>query len=149
MKFNNVLFLFLFVRMVSSVYKMKILETSIFHFFPSLKLHHVVIIEDSGVLHAVDFTPIDQRKLKTIGKLFLGFNVPAEIRVVSISDVEFNDNRGLIKKWEKNSGTNNIGLKNKKINKLVDLLQDWKNDSMNLYCHNCQHFSNFLRKQNI
>lgn len=142
MKFNNILFLF--ASVVSAAYKIKILETSIFHFFPSLKLHHVVIIEDSGSVGAIDFTPIDQRKLKTIGKLFLGFNVPAQIRIVPITDVEFNDNIGLIKKWEKNSQIDNIDLKNKK---LIELLKDWKNDSMNLYCHNCQHFSHFLRKR--
>ena len=137
--------LFLFISIGFSAYKVKILETPVLHFFPILKLHHVVIIEDeeSGSIEAVDFTPINQKRLKTIGKLFLGLNVPAEIRVLPILKKDLSNSKKLVESLEKASGMN-ISCKNKKI---MSFLEEWKNDSMNLYCHNCQHFSWFLKKR--
>jgi hypothetical protein len=137
--------LFLFISIVFAAYKIKVLETPVLHFFPILKLHHIIIIEDeeSGAIEAVDFTPINQKSLKTIGKLFLGLNVPAEIRVLPILKTDLSNSKKLVESLEKASGTN-IVSKNKKIHKF---LKEWKNDSMNLYCHNCQHFSWFLKKR--
>jgi hypothetical protein len=142
MRFN---ILFLVISIVYAGYKITILETSILHFFPQLKLHHVIVLEDedSGSIEAVDFTPIFQRNLTTIGKLFLGFSVPAEIRFLPILKKDITNKKGLLEKWEKNGGIN-VGSKNKKT---MNLLKEWKNDSMNLYCHNCQHFSYFLKKR--
>jgi hypothetical protein len=137
--------LFLFVSIGFSAYKVKILETPVLHFFPILKLHHVIIIEDeeSGSMEAFDFTPINQKSFKTIGKLFLGLNVPAEIRVLSILKKDLSNKKSLVESLEKASAMN-ISSKNKKI---MIFLKEWKNDSMNLYCHNCQHFSGFLKKR--
>lgn len=137
--------LFLFISMVFAAYKIKVLETPILHFFPGMKLHHVVILEDedSGSIEAIDFTPLNQKSLKTIGKLFLGYNVPAEIRVLSISKEDISNSKNLVENLEKTSVEKN-GCKN---NKTLALLAQWKNDSMNLYCHNCQHFSWFLKKR--
>jgi len=146
--FCNILFLlfllFLFTSRGFATYKITILETPILHFFPRLKLHHVVIIEDeeSGSIEAVDFTPLDQRNLKTIGKLFLGLNVPAEIRILTILKKDITNTKSLIEQWE-NASLEKIGSRNKKIE---NLLKEWKNDSMNLYCHNCQHFSRFVKR---
>ena len=130
MKFN---ILFIFASVVFASYKVKVLETSILHFFPSLKLHHIIIIEDEKYrsIQAVDFTPINQQSLKTIGKLFLGFNVPAEIRFLPILQKELLDTKELIEKWEKSNWTS-TKCEN---NNLLSFFSNWKNDSMNLYFH--------------
>jgi hypothetical protein len=142
MSFFNILFIFIGIGF--SAYKIKIYETPILHFLPGFKLHHVIVIEDedTGLLEAVDFTPINQRNLKTVGKLFLGINVPAEIRIVSIDRNEMKDPEKLVEKLEK------VGTKNSSKNKkITSLIREWKNESMNLYFHNCQHFSYFLKKR--
>lgn len=117
---------------------MKILKTPILHFIPQLKLHHVIVIkENDTLLFAVDFTPINQSDFHTLKKLLLGKNVPAEIRIVPIYNVSFENNNQIILEWE--------NKKEKRIN-LIDfpIFEEWNNKTMNLYNHNCQHFSNFF-----
>lgn len=147
MKYNILFYLFGFVL---GSYKINILETSILDFVPSVKLHHVVILKKenenekkkNNIIYAIDFTPTGKRDFKTAVRLFLGFNAPAEIRFMPITEVDFRDTSTLIEKWET---IRNEETSIEKPNEILDLFTDWKNDSMNLYCHNCQHFSRFIK----
>lgn len=138
MKYNVLLY---FLSSVLASYRITILETPVLDFLPNLKLHHVVILEKNNNMYAVDFTPTGKRDFKTISKLLLGFNQPAEIRFLKITKMDFTDKNALIKKWE------NMRDTTKKTNpkEIVELFKEWKNDSMNMYCHNCQHFSHFVK----
>jgi hypothetical protein len=142
MKYN---LLFYLLGLALASYRINVLHTPIFDFLPRLKLHHVVILKKDSSIYAVDFTPIRQGSLVTSLKFFLGFNEPAEIRVISIKKVDFNDTKTLINVWKNIKDDCTYSLE--KNNDLLTILRDWKNDSMNLYCHNCQHFSHFVKKK--
>lgn len=146
MKYNLLLY---FLSSVLASYRIHVLETPILDFLPNLKLHHVVILEKDNRVYAVDFTPTGKRDFKTVARLLLGFSEPAEIRFLPITNVDFADKKALIKKWENirdiKPGKYAKLDKNKK--EIVNLLKDWKNDSVNMYCHNCQHFSHFVKRK--
>ena len=116
--------------------KTRILYSSALHFLPNLKLHHIVLFSNyhDNKLYAIDFTPINQTYFSTLSKLLLGHNVPAEIRVVYLEDSRFLDkDEKLIEKWERN----------KDIVYTTYTSDSW-NNNMNLYTHNCQHFSKWI-----
>ena len=142
MKYNLLLYFF---SSVLASYRIHVLETPILDFLPNLKLHHVVILEKDNRVYAVDFTPTGKRDLKTVVRLLLGFSEPAEIRFLPIANVDFTDKKAIIKKWENLRDAKQMTKKNKK--EFEDLFKDWKNDSMNMYCHNCQHFSHFVKRK--
>ena len=145
MKYNLLLF---FLSCVLASYRINILETPILDFLPNLKLHHVVVLEKDNRIYAVDFTPTGKRDFKTVARLLLGFSEPAEIRFLPITKVDFSDKKALIKKWENMRDEKKTTWKSDKNKKeVVNLLKEWKNDSMNMYCHNCQHFSHFVRRK--
>lgn len=113
----------------------RILYSSALHFWPALKIHHIVLFSNHNgdKVVAMDFTPINQTSFTTLSKLFLGYDVPAEIRVVYLKDSYFLDTDSLlIDKWAKN-------IQNMKSIEYVKI-DEWKSE-MNLYRHNCQHFS--------
>ena len=117
--------------------KTRILYSCALHFLPNLKLHHIVLLSnsDNNKVYAIDFTPINQTHFSTLSKLLLGYNVPAEIRVVYLEESQFLDkDEKLLEKWVKNKDI----VKTKNIN-----IDNWNNE-MNLYTHNCQHFSKWL-----
>ena len=116
-----------------AVSKYRIQTTSIFHFLPQLKLHHIVLINDDKDMLAIDFTPINQTNPVTQIKLAFGKNVPAEIRVRKMK--EWN-----LQEWSK---APLIDIKTVSILENIDI-EDWT--KMNLYKHNCQHFSKELIK---
>lgn len=128
--FHKVLFI---LASVTAMYNVRVL-----HFLPQLKLHHVVVIKDKS-MYAIDFTPINQSEFFTIGKLFLGQNVPAKIRVIPLQNSSFDNEESLIAEWN-HLRENSYTYDN------VSLFKGWKNDSMNLYFHNCHHFSEFLQE---
>ena len=118
-------------------FKTRILYSAALNFLPELKVHHLVLLSnsDNNKVYAIDFTPINQSSFVTLSKLLLGYNVPAEIRVVQLKDSHFSDNDEiLIQKWVENKDI--VTTKNIKID-------NWNNE-MNLYTHNCQHFSKWL-----
>lgn len=114
----------------------RILKTPMLEFLPQLKLHHVVVLKENSSMYAIDFTPINQTSFQTMKKLFLGHSVPAEIRIVPIYNASFHDEKSLIKEWEKSI------VREKRI-----YIEGWNNETMNLYEHNCQHFSRFIMKK--
>lgn len=130
------LYLILFRHEYASSIKTRILYSSALHFLPILKLHHIVLCSNyyDNKVYAIDFTPINQTYYSTLSKLLLGQDVPAEIRVVYLEDSNFLDkDDDLIKKWERN----------KEIIYSTYTCDSW-NNKMNLYSHNCQHFSKWI-----
>ena len=98
----------------------QILYTPIFRFFP-IK-HHVVLLDK----YAIDFTPVDQPKIKW--KLLLGKNVKGEVRI-------------------RNQYLNeSLSSVDPKIKSIVKKLFIWGEKDMNLYTRNCQHFSSYAKK---
>jgi len=120
----------------------RILYTPVFHFAPSIKQHHVVIVPGShNAVYAFDFTPINQGGLKTQLGLIMGFSVPGEIRILRIPDVT--GDVDIIKKWEHINGETQK-IDDRKIRKIINKLHTW-DKKMNMYTHNCQHFSAFMQ----
>ena len=147
--------LFLLYIVKSHIF-LKILQTSILHFIPSIKLHHIVLLSDNPRhhLYTLDFTPINQTHRSTLLKMVLARNVPAEIRVrYIITNMENTDT--IIEKWDNmnkvhhdisyqltKSFYNNI--LNKEIKNIINQSFKWE-PYMNLYNHNCQHFSHYVK----
>jgi hypothetical protein len=156
----NILFplyhlLFLLYIVKSQIF-LKILQTSILHFIPSIKLHHIVLLSDNPRhhLYTLDFTPINQTRRSTLFKMLLGRNVPAEIRLrYIITNMENTDT--IIEKWdninkvtpEKSSQltiTVYNTIENTEIKNIIHKSFNWQH-YMNLYNHNCQHFSHYVK----
>jgi hypothetical protein len=150
----------------------RILKTSILNFFTPLKLHHIIVLREAtsheaiatnryfgSEIYTVDFTPINQTMPGTLMKLLFAVNVPAEIRIRRISNVDFFDDDRIIYEWSALNQLDSImsqqlsdivfhGIRNKDIKLLMSRLRDW-NDKMNLYYKNCQHLSEFVFIQSI
>ena len=92
--------LFLLYIVKSHIF-LKILQTSILHFIPSIKLHHIVLLSDKPEhhLYTLDFTPINQTQRSTLFNMLLGRNVPAEIRVRYIITNIINTDE-IIQQWD-------------------------------------------------
>jgi len=97
-----------------------------------IKLHHIVLVKKDHLL-AIDFTPINQTRIRTLLKLFIGRNVLAEIRIRPMSNWTLDE-------WSKTpSLLNNTEVLNK-----ICKIDESQWIYMNLYNHNCQHFSKEL-----
>jgi hypothetical protein len=148
--------LFSFVSFANSKVKMKIIKTPILSFVPQFKQHHVVIIQNErDNLYAIDFSPTVEPISKRLFLLFMAKNVPAEIRVRKLEKVNIEENDKIIEEWK--IQTNQSAFESKKITetvikkiknaeliKILDKVKLW-NSSMNVYTHNCQHFSSFIK----
>jgi len=122
---------------MSTIFQTRILYSGALNFLPRLKLHHIVLLSnmDEKKVFAIDFTPINQTSFVTLSKLLLGYNVPGEIRVVQLKDSHFLDNDEILfQKW----------IKNKDMVFSTNIKIDHWNNEMNLYTHNCQHFSKWI-----
>jgi len=127
---------------------MKILKTTVFPFLPIIKQHHVVVLKElhvNATFYAVDFTPA-QYTPTAAWKQLLGQSVPAEVRMVPLEDISWENTHALTREWISQRDIHAIRGDSiyYKQPLLLDILSDWKNDSINLYNHNCQHFSWFL-----
>jgi hypothetical protein len=131
------------------------LQSSILHFAPSIKLHHIVLLSDKSKQHVytLDFTPINQTHRATLLKLLFARNVPAEVRLRYI-ETNMENNETIMQKWsnminmdEYSSAELTKTIYNKiydeKIKNIVDRAFAWS-PHMNLYNHNCQHFSHYV-----
>jgi hypothetical protein len=154
------------------------LKTAILHFFPSIKLHHIILLSDNPNHHVytLDFTPINQTNITTLVKLLLGQNVDAEVRLRYIKMDNEGDictgsgscsgsgscnsnneiDNAFVEKW---SSMNNLNEKmskqlsentyndidNKQLQHIIKSSFLW-HEYMNLYYHNCQHFSKYIYK---
>jgi len=146
----------LYIRSYQSSLTFRIIQSSILHFIPSIKLHHIVLLSDDPkrYLYTLDFTPINQTQTSTLVKMLFAKNVPAEIRLRYIyTNMQNIDN--IIQQWDymnqvneessmklTNKFYNNI--KNKQIKNIIASSFEWQ-PYMNLYNHNCQHFSHYVK----
>jgi len=149
------LFLILYLFNAEEV-QQKVLHTSILNFAPFLKLHHIVVLWDTKEMYTVDFSPINQPNPRTLLKLFIGKNVPAETRIRRIENTRFSNDEEIIEKWNKQN-TQNAEVSELLTNKTFEKIQNeilkekiikmrsWRT-TMNLYMQNCQHFSSFTEK---
>ena len=139
----------------SSHITFRILQSSILHFMPSIKLHHIVLLSNNPNHHVftLDFTPINQSHASTLLKMLLAQNVPAEVRLRYI-ETNIENNKTIIQKWtnmmnmdEYNSAklSKNVYKKiyEKQVQNIVNRAFLWP-PYMNLYNHNCQHFSHYV-----
>jgi len=146
----------LLISIVKSHLSFRILQTSILHFIPAIKLHHIILLSDNPKehLYTLDFTPINQTHTSTLIKMVLAQNVPAEIRLRYITtNIENIDT--IIEKWDKMNKLYGISskqltndfytkIKNEDIKNIIEQSFEWK-EYMNLYTHNCQHFSQYVK----
>jgi hypothetical protein len=145
--FQSIFLCFIYILVSNHAYKYRIIRTPIFHFTEYIKQHHIIVIEplNKHGLYAVDFTPLKQNNWKTLLHLFLGINIPSEIRVRYLMNKNiylYDDDRIIQEHWKKNG----VIVTPVDLFYPVELLQlnkhKWRDPQyMNLYTHNCQHFS--------
>jgi len=87
------------------------------------------------MIEAIDFSPIDQKKVSTQLSLLFGKNVPAEIRVKQFPNYHFTNDSAFLATWSKATYTP------------IYLGETWL--TMNLYTRNCQHFSKWYTEQKL
>lgn len=159
----TVLIKLLLITSVFSLYFPKsnivILHSPIFPFLPNLKLHHAVLIKqnrENGYI--VDFSPINQT-IYTMTKLLFLQSIPAEIRIRHIGSLEkYNNNKkDIIKHWYSINSKLTVyesqlltdktykNIKDEFIKEKMSKIVKW-DAHMNIYYHNCQHFSSFVKQ---
>ena len=157
----NKLFIFLlFVTLYHSHITFRIIPSSILHFAPSIKLHHIVLLSDKPKRHVytLDFTPINQTNTNTLLKLLFARNVPAEVRLRYV-ETNMENNETVLEKWNAMNRINEYAsmqlsksvykkIYDKQLQKIVARAFSWP-PYMNLYNHNCQHFSNYVKYMTI
>ena len=124
----------------------RVMNTAIFSTLPQLKLHHIVLIDGAKDLYAVDFTPVNQSSPRTLMRLFLWENVPAEVRVKRLTNINiYMDDDTILQEWVSQSTCTT--MKDKKMQDIVAELRLWESNitTMNLYTRNCQHFSSYAK----
>ena len=152
--FSRLFLIFINFIIYNQSFNIKILKTSILNFAPQLKLHHLVLLENKSDLYSIDFSPINQTSQKILLKLLFAHNVPAEIRLRKIENISFYDDKEIIDNWSsmiKNNYEESEELSDFVYNNIddesikffIDKIKFWENQ-MNLYNHNCQHFSKFV-----
>jgi hypothetical protein len=146
----------------------RVLKTAILQFFPTIKLHHIILLSDNPSHHVytLDFTPINQTNITTLVKLLLGQNVDAEVRLRYITMDNERDicsgnsnneiDNAFVEKWDNINKLNEKMSKqlskntyntinNKQLQHIIESSFLW-HEYMNLYNHNCQHFSKYVYK---
>lgn len=151
--------LLLFLLYVASSYQSQIafhiIQSAILHFAPSIKLHHIVLLSDNPKHHVytLDFTPINQTHRATLLKMLFGRSVPAEVRLRYI-ETNMENNETIMQKWSNMINmdedasaklSKNVYKKiyDKQLQNIVTRAFLWS-PYMNLYNHNCQHFSRYV-----
>lgn len=142
--------------------KVQVVTSAILSFAPWLELHHIVVLTDpncaSKGVYTVDFSPLDYADPKTLAKLLLGQDVPGEIRVRWISADKLNMNE--IKDncmFSDNSFFEDVRFdhhgeghqrysKNPAVEEFLHTIKHSWRERINLYLHNCQHFSYYVKR---
>jgi hypothetical protein len=158
LSYNNLFVFLLFIVLTQPNFiTFRIIQSSALHFLPIIKLHHIVLLSDDpkSYVYTLDFTPINQTHPATLLKLLFAQNVTAEVRLRYIeSNIE--NNKFIIEKWSDINKVNEHesyqlsksvynNIYNIKIRNIISASFLWL-PYMNLYNHNCQHFSRFVRK---
>jgi hypothetical protein len=134
----------------------RVLHSSALHFMPFIRQHHIFVFSDKPqyYVYTLDFSPINQKNASVLLDMLFARNVPGEIRLRQVMINIENDDM-IIQKWNKMNEADalsswilskNIYLKirNPQIKTIVDKSLTWQ-PYMNLYTHNCQHFSRFVK----
>ena len=150
---------FINIFFVVCKFQMRIMRTAIFNFLPQLKQHHLVLLSKNDGVYSIDFTPAEDRtRSKILLNLLLGRDVAGEMRLRFIENANINDDEKIMSIWDKplteiesRQLSNSIykSIKDNQIKDIVDKLLSWKSDknqTMNLYVRNCQHFSRYAKK---
>jgi hypothetical protein len=106
----------------------------------------------------LDFTPINQTNTNTLLKLLFARNVPAEVRLRYV-ETNMENNETVLEKWNAMNRINEYAsmqlsksvykkIYDKQLQKIVARAFSWP-PYMNLYNHNCQHFSNYVKYMTI
>jgi hypothetical protein len=122
---------------------------------PFIRLHHIVLLSDKPerYVYTIDFTPINQTHSATLMKLLFARNVPAEVRLRYIK-TNIENNEFIIQEWDTMNKVNEFAssqisksvynkIYNKQIKNIITNSFQWL-PYMNLYTHNCQHFSHYV-----
>jgi len=155
--YYKILLFLLYVSSYQSQITIHILQSSILHFAPSIKLHHIILLSDKPNYHVytLDFTPINQTHRATLLKMLFGRNVPAEVRLRYI-ETNIGCNETILEKWNDMNNVDEHGsaeltkttykkIYNEQIKNIIARAFKWL-PYMNLYNHNCQHFSRYLEQ---
>ena len=134
----------------------RVLYSSALHFIPFIRQHHIFVFTDKPqyYVYTLDFSPFNQKNVSTLVKMLFARNVPGEIRLRHIITNIENDNR-IIEQWNKMNSVDAMTswklsknvynkIRNTQIKAIVDKSLKWQ-PYMNLYKHNCQHFSHFMK----
>lgn len=141
--------LFLFLSILSSYsLQYKIINTPALWKNDWFLFHHIVILSNRNKdLYAIDFTPVEQTTVKTKIELLFNMYVPGEVRIRHIKGIDFTDDTSIIESWKKDKNMDYKRIyreiRDKKIRDIMKKALEWP-DYMNLYTHNCQHFSGFV-----
>lgn len=151
----KLLLLLLCVSYYHSQITYRILHSSALHFIPFIKLHHIFLLTDDPdhYVYTIDFSPIHQKNASTLLKLLFAQPVRAEIRLRRIT-TNIDNRETIIDKWNAMNPVDAIQsstittieykkIRNPIIRTIVDKSFQWQ-PYMNLYTHNCQHFSHFV-----
>lgn len=145
---QSIYFILVLLFITSNAIRFKVIHTSILEYFPLLKLHHIIVLSNStNKVYTIDFTPNNQEKIITQLKLLSSCNVAGEIRVHMIKDVDFNNDEEIVNKWIEYTEKSNGNIYDSEVNTIIkQVKEEWSQD-MNLYTHNCQHFSHYFIKR--
>jgi len=114
---------------------------------PLTNQHHIVLYESwQNHIFAIDFSPIipENQYWKTLRRLFFGKNVPAEIRIVYLDNILFDEKDDVVvESWNERRVLDSAKQYHMELERK---LLEWPTE-MNLYRHNCQHFSRWLLAQ--
>ena len=145
----------LFFILTSTVYSIRyrIINTPVLWNIECINFHHIVIVSNrNNDLYAVDFTPVEQKSIKSKIKMLFNADVPGKVRIRHITGIDFTDDTSIIESWknDKNMDYNKVyrAIRDKEIRGIMKRALEWP-DHMNMYTHNCQHFSRFVMSELI
>lgn len=152
--YSQLLFFLLYITRYNGDITFRVIKSSILHFAPMIKLHHIVTLSDKPeyYVYTLDFTPINQSHVSTLLKMIFT-NIPGEVRLRRIetnienTDMIFQEwnNMNNVDTYESTKLTKSVynEINNIEIKNIIYVSLSWL-PYMNLYKHNCQHFSNYV-----
>ena len=155
----NCLRLFVFIACIAYYHShivYRVLYSSALHFMPFIRQHHIFVLSDNPqhYVYTLDFTPLNQKNVSVLLEMLFARNVSGEIRLRHVMTNIENDDI-IIQKWNKMNEIDALSswiiskniyhkIRNPQIKAIVDKSLTWQ-PYMNLYNHNCQHFSHYVK----
>ena len=154
--YYRLLLFFVYIAYYHSQITYHVLHSSALHFMPFIKLHHIFVFTDKPqyYVYTLDFSPFNQKNASILLQMLFARNVPGEIRLRQVmTNIENSDH--IIEQWNKMNQVDAVSswklsktlyhkIRNPQIKAIVDKSLAWQ-PYMNLYTHNCQHFSRFVK----